>query len=114
MTLDCFGFASLRCVIGPENSCHNLNQSNVKLKPNTTWSHAFSRALRRLPVSTLCSHWLIIMVTFFSDWQLSSQLDLVFRCSIEKCSTIGSCDQFGFGDPVVINLDLDTRLKFAF
>ena len=63
--LDCFGFASLRCVIGPENSCHNLNQSNVKLKPNTTWSLAFSRALRRLPVSTLCSHWLIIMVTFF-------------------------------------------------
>ena len=50
----------------------------------------------------------------FSDWQLSSQLDLVFLYSIEKCSTIGSCDQFGFGDPVVINLDLDTRLKFAF
>ena len=50
----------------------------------------------------------------FSDWQLSSQLDLVFRYSIEKCSTIGSCDQFGFGDPVVINLELDTRFKIRF
>ena len=70
--LDCFGFALLCCVIGPENSRHNLNQSNVKLKPIITWSLAFSRALRRLPVSTLCSHWLIITITFFSDWQLSS------------------------------------------
>ena len=74
--LYCFGFALLRCVIGPENSCHNLNQSNVKLKPNTTWSLAFSRALRKLAVSTLSSHWLIIMVTFF---------------------LIGSCDYLDFG-----------------
>ena len=70
--LDCFGFALLCCVIGPENSRHNLNQSNVKLKPIITWSLVFSRALRRLPVSTLCSHSLIITITFFSDWQLSS------------------------------------------
>ena len=76
MMLDCFGFALLRYVIAPGNSRHNLNQSNVKLKPTTTWSLAFSRALRRLPVSTLCSHWLIIMVTFF---------------------LIGSCHHFGFG-----------------
>ena len=74
--LYCFGFALLRCVIGPENSRHNLNQSNVKLKPNTTWSLAFSRALRKLAVSTLSSHWLIIVVTFF---------------------LIGSCDYLDFG-----------------
>ena len=74
--LYCFGFALLRCVIGPENSRHNLNQSKVKLKPNTTWSLAFSRALRRLTVSNLSSHWLIIMATFF---------------------LIGSCDHFGLG-----------------
>ena len=74
--LYCFGFALLRCVIGPENSRHNLNQSNVKLKPNMTWSLAFSRALRRLAVSNLSSHWLIIMATFF---------------------LIGSCDHFGLG-----------------
>ena len=67
MMLDCFGFDLLRCVIGPENVCHNLNQSDVKLKPNTILSPAFSRASRRLPVSTLGSHWLMMMVTFCSD-----------------------------------------------
>ena len=43
--LGCFGFALLRYVIGPGNSRHNLNQSNVNLKPITTWSLAFSRSL---------------------------------------------------------------------
>ena len=38
--LDCIGFALLRSVIGPENSCHFLNQSNAKLKPITNWSSA--------------------------------------------------------------------------
>ena len=33
MMLDCFGFDLLRCVIGPENVCHNLNQS-TKTKHN--------------------------------------------------------------------------------
>ena len=69
MMLDCFGFDLLRCVIGPENVCHNLNQSDVKLKLNTIWSPAFSRASRWLPVSTLGSHWLMMMVTFCSDCQ---------------------------------------------
>ena len=41
MMLDYFGFALLCCVIGPENLCHNLNKSDVKLKPNTIWSPAF-------------------------------------------------------------------------
>ncbi|RMX56898.1 hypothetical protein pdam_00025097 [Pocillopora damicornis] len=59
--LDYFGFALLCCVIGPENLCHNLNKSDVKLKPNTIWSPAFSRASRRLPVSTLSPHWLMMM-----------------------------------------------------
>ena len=96
MMLDSFGFALLRYVIGPGNSRHNLNQSNVKLKPTTTWSLAFSRALRRLPVSTLCSHWLIIMVTFFliGSCHHFGFGFLVFL--IEKCSTIGNSDKFGF------------------
>ena len=42
---DFIGFALLRSVIGPENSLHYLNQSEQKLKPVTTWSRAFSRAL---------------------------------------------------------------------
>ena len=75
MMLDCFGFASLRCVIGPENSCHNLNQSNVKLKPNTTWSLAFSRALRRLPFSYSVFSLANNHGNLFSDWQLSSILN---------------------------------------
>ena len=48
--LDCFGFALLCSVIGPENLCHNLNQSNTKLKPISIRSLAFSRASSRLPV----------------------------------------------------------------
>ena len=42
---ECFGFALLRYVIGPENSRHSLNQSDTKLNPITTWLPAFSRAL---------------------------------------------------------------------
>ena len=42
---DCCDFASPRSVIGPENARHSLNQSDAKLKPNTTCSPAFSRAL---------------------------------------------------------------------
>ena len=38
-------------------------------------SHTFSRALRRLPDSTLSSHWLILMLTFV---------------------LIDSCEYFGF------------------
>ena len=96
MMLDCFGFASLRCVIGPKNSCHNLNQSNVKLKPNTTWSLAFSRALRRLPVSTLCSHWLIIMVTFFLIGSCHHNWIWFFDTQLK------SADQFGYGHSIEI------------
>ena len=42
---DCCDFASPHSVIGPENSRHSLNQSDAKLKPNTTCSPAFSRAI---------------------------------------------------------------------
>ena len=44
---DCFGFASFRYVIGPENSPHVLNQSDSTLKP-TRFGH--------LP----CHDWLLI------------------------------------------------------
>ena len=64
MMLDCFGFDLLRCVIGPENVCHNLNQS-TKTKHNLV-TRVFPH-LRRLPVSTLGSHWLMMTVTFCSD-----------------------------------------------
>ena len=33
-------FCSISLVIGPENSCYYLNQSDVKLNPITTWSPA--------------------------------------------------------------------------
>ena len=55
---DCIGFAFPRAVIGPENSCQPLNQSNAALKPVTTRSLAFSRAKWRLHVTILRSHWL--------------------------------------------------------
>ena len=57
-------FTFLHPVIGPKNSRYHLNQSDAKLKPITTWSLAFSRASGTLPVFTLSSHWLMMMLTF--------------------------------------------------
>ena len=48
-------FVLLRSVIGPEDSRQSLNQSDAKLKPITTWSPAFFRALGDLAVFTLSS-----------------------------------------------------------
>ena len=80
---DCIGFAffflfSLRSVIGPENSHYSLNQSDAKLKPLTTWSPSFSRALGSLVVFT----------------QVVSSL------------LIGSFDHFGFGFNLVLIVSL--------
>ena len=57
----CFGFALLRTLIGSKNSRHFLNQSDAKLKSIVTWSHAFSRAWRRLHVFTSSSHWFLVL-----------------------------------------------------
>ena len=51
---DCIGFALLCSVIGLENSRHLLSQSDTKLKPITTWLHAF----------TSISHWLPLIFSF--------------------------------------------------
>ena len=61
---DCFGIALLRSVIGPENSHRFLNQSDATLKPITTWSSAFSRALACLVVFALSSHWFLKVFSF--------------------------------------------------
>ena len=65
---DCIGFVLLhvriRSVIGLENSCHPLNQSDAKLKAITTWSLSFSYASGRLRVSTLSSDWLNLRAIF--------------------------------------------------
>ena len=50
----------LLTLIGPENSRNSLIQSGAKLKPITTWSPAFSRALDSLVVYTFSSHWLLV------------------------------------------------------
>ena len=47
---NCPGFGFIRCVIGLEKYHHFLDQSDVKLKPLTTWSRTFSRALGSLVV----------------------------------------------------------------
>ena len=44
---DGIDFLSLCSVIGQENMCQPLNQSDAKLKPIATWPFAFSRALGR-------------------------------------------------------------------
>ena len=71
-----FGFALLRSLIGLKNSRHLLNQSDAKPKPIATWSHAFSRAWRRLRVFAASSQWFIVL---FSS------------------VVIGYCNCFGFG-----------------
>ena len=73
---DCIGFALLCVVIGLENSCHPLSQSDAKLKKIATWSLAFSRAPGRLHAFTSSSHWLLLIVSLV---------------------LIGRCDYFGFG-----------------
>ena len=67
---------SIRSVIGPENSHHSLNLKNATLKPITSWSLAFSRALGSSFVFSLSSHWLVKVFSFL---------------------LIGRCDYFGFG-----------------
>ena len=47
---------------------HATNQSDAKLKPITTWSPAFSRALVILVVFTLNSRCLFKVFFLFSDW----------------------------------------------
>ena len=72
----CFGFALLRSLIGSKNSHHFFNQSDAKLKPIVSWSHAFSRAwcwfmylLRVLLLGFLCCFcllWLARVITLVS------------------------------------------------
>ena len=59
-----------------KTSRHNRNQSNAKLTPITTWSPAFSRALRNLLGFSSSSYWFLKL--------FSSPL-------------IGRCDNFGHG-----------------
>ena len=63
-------FVLLRSVIGPEDSRQSLNQSDAKLKPITTWSPAFSRALGDLAVFTLSSLAIKGIFTLSSDLPL--------------------------------------------
>ena len=51
-------------VIGPENSRPSLNQSDAKLKPLTTLSPTFSRAVSSLVGFTMGSHWLLKLFSF--------------------------------------------------
>ena len=62
------------CDWSKKNSRHSLNQSDAKLKPTTTWSPAFSRALGSLVVVTLNFQWLfwlvvVITLVWFYDTQ---------------------------------------------
>ena len=63
-------FVLLRSVIGPEDSRQSLSQTDAKLKPITTWSPAFSRALGDLAVFTLSSLAIKGIFTLSSDLPL--------------------------------------------
>lgn len=68
LILDCIGFALLCYLIGLENSCQSINQSEVKTKPMVPRSQAFFRAWAHVLVWTLSSQWLNIFLG--SDWPL--------------------------------------------
>ena len=59
---NCRGLALPRSLIGQENSCHCLNQSDSNLKPIATQSLTFSRASSSLLVFFVSSH------TSLCDW----------------------------------------------
>ena len=74
-------FCSISLVIGPENSCYYLNQSDVKLNPITTWSLAFSRAFEKWKnVLFFCKKTVCYFIT-----RLDRDL-LVFRLNCPKKS----------------------------
>ena len=52
-------------MIGLKNSRHFFIQSEVQPKPIVTRSHAFSRALRQLPVITSSFDWFTVLSVFF-------------------------------------------------
>ena len=58
-----FCFTAL-CDWFKKNSRHLINQSDAKPEPFATWSHAFSRAWRRLRVCASSSHWFVSLFTF--------------------------------------------------
>ena len=72
----CFGFASLHSLIGLRNSCHFLDQSEVKPKPIVTRSRMFSCTLRGPFVFALRFDWFTGLSVSF---------------------VIGQSDSFGFG-----------------
>ena len=55
----------LRYMIGLKNSRHFFIQSEVQPKPIVKRSHAFSPALRQLPVITSSFDWFIVLSVFF-------------------------------------------------
>ena len=97
---NCTGFALLCVVIGLGNLQHPLNQSDAKLKPILTCSLVFSCAWGQLLVSTLSSHWLLVISVYFefslaacdvnvcSDWAFVITLVLILQHSIEKRSNV--------------------------
>jgi len=63
------GFAPLCYMIGLKNSRHFFIQSQVKPKPNMTYSHRFTRALRQLYVTTSSLNWITVLsVSFVIGW----------------------------------------------
>ena len=61
---NCFGFSLFRYVIGPENTCHFLNQLDLKLTSIATKLPAFSCAFGSLVVFTESLHWLSKVFSF--------------------------------------------------
>lgn len=67
----------IRFVIGLGNSYLPLYQSEAKCKPISTWLHAFSRALGKLLLISLCADCLLSLPCFF-----------VSQRSIEMCFVV--------------------------
>ena len=80
-------FALFLSVIGPENSCYFLNQSDLKLNPITTWSPAFSRALEKWKnVLFFCKKTVCYFITRLDrDWiETYSSFDWIAQRNVNR------------------------------
>ena len=87
---DCIGFASLRSVIGQDNSRHSLNQSDAKLKTNHDGVARVFPRFRQLGVLTLNPRWLFKPFVFFLSVTVSGLLVLVLWHPIEMHSKLSN------------------------
>ena len=101
-----------------KNSRHFFNQSDVKLKPFVSWSHAFSRAWRQLHVFASSSDWFHVL---FSSVVIDKSVLLWFWFYYTQLKTALMSKLKSLKDSFVHSVNIDNytlnvliELKFEF